>query len=209
MVFPDKAVPFTKSKSMKDQVRHSPGGHWGYANRILPALTWLNTWQGHKEGAVVFDTAVPIPTLLRVPGYQTISSGTPMETFTMRQGIRRSMGTILVGGLGLGCFLRLAAAKKSVKRVIVVEKSQDLLDWYGRELCARISEESNTPIEVICDDVWEHVGKYGADVRHMLDIWDGYPTCLYDLDEEQRVLIEGVKHFWGWGLLAESSTDRW
>lgn len=203
MAFPDEAVLFTGSKHIREQVRHSPGGHWSYANRTLPALTWMDTWRGHTKGVVVFSTDVPIPTLLW--DYQTISSGTPMEMFTMRQGIRRSTGTVLVGGLGLGWFLRLVAAKKSVKRVIVVEKSQDLLDWYGRELCARISGESDTPIEVICDDVWEHVGKHGVDVRHMLDIWEGYPTCLYDLDKKQRVLIEGVKHFWGWGLLAESS----
>jgi hypothetical protein len=202
-IFPDKPVKLDGSVRIEDACRKSPGGEWGYANRILPAWHWLSIMQGHREGRVVFNTNVSIPTLLALPRCTTVSSCTPMEMFTQRQGIRRSTGTVLVGGLGLGWFLRLVSAKKSVKRIILVEKSQDLLDWYGRELCERIAKETDTPIEVICDDVWAHIGEHGDDVRHMVDIWEGYPTYHYELAKDHQALIARVKYFWGWGLLAE------
>jgi hypothetical protein len=203
-IFPDE--PFVSlNGNLRDNCRNSPSGAWHYANRVLPAHTWLDTYQGRKHGQVAFDTDVAIPTLY-TRGYSVMASCTPMEMFTMRQGIRRATGKVLIGGLGLGWLLRLVAAKKSVKEIVVVEQSQDLLDWFGRELCTQISENTATPIKVICGDAWHHLGKHGDDTRHLLDIWEGYDT---ELDDQEQAKVDRVKHFWGWGIFAEPAGVAW
>ena len=60
---------------------------------------------------------------------------TPAEMLTQRSGVQAAEGTVVLGGLGLGWLLRKVCEKPSVERVIVVEKSQELLDWYGTD-CA-------------------------------------------------------------------------
>jgi hypothetical protein len=92
-----------------------------------------------------------------------------------------------------------------VKKITLVEISQELLDWYGNELCERVARETGTEIEVICDDVLNHMGKHGDDVRHLIDIWPDYPNQVCYLKPEWRQAIASVKHFWGWGVLAEKS----
>jgi len=202
-IFDTKPVKLFGRKEVRNAVRTSPAGKWGYSNRILPEWTWLETRQGHRNGKVVFNKPVVIPTLSMLPSATTMASCTPMEMFTQRQGYRLATGTVLIGGLGLGMFLRIVAAKKSVKHIIVVEVSEDLLDWYGHKLCEEIERDTSTPIDVICDDVWKHVGQHGADTRHLLDIWEGYPTYMYELAKEHAKLAREVKYFWGWGLLAD------
>ena len=119
---------------------------------------------------------------------------TPGEMLTQRPGIRRAHGTVLIGGLGLGWMLGKVCQRDSVDRVIVVEQSQELLDWYGHDLCKRFPKVS----DVICDDVFNQIGMHGASTMHLLDIWRGYA----DSSRDRRLLRfrrKLKKLVWAWG----------
>ncbi len=54
---------------------------------------------------------------------------TPMEMMTMRHGTKRARGRVIVAGLGLGHQLIEVSKRKQVKEIVLVEKSQELVDW--------------------------------------------------------------------------------
>lgn len=197
------------------QLVWSPERSFAYANRRLPRATELDLAQGHKRGTVVFDADVVVPVLFKhvdnmYKPLEVWMGITPLEILTQRQGVRLSKGHVLLGGLGLGWLLWKVAAKKVVKKITVVEISQELLDWYGTELCARVAQETGTEIEVICDDVLTHMGKHGDDVRHIIDIWLDYPNYVNYLSKDWRAAISRVNHFWGWGVLSDPEDRcRW
>lgn len=94
---------------------------------------------------------------------------TPAEMLSQRSGVQRAEGKVLVGGLGLGWFLRKVCEKESVQEVVLVEKSQELLDWYGYDLCQRYAKVT----DVICDDVFAVTERF-PDHQLLLDIWPVY-----------------------------------
>lgn len=173
----------------------------GYSNHTLPRGSALSLYQGQKRGRVRFTTDVVIPTIYNLEkkedGHPKVwMSYTPAEVLTCRQGIRLAKGTVLLGGLGIGYMLRAIAAKKSVQKIILVENSQALLDWYGDRLVEEIRHISGKPIEVIVDDALAHIGQHGAEVRHIIDIWDSFPAYY---SREWEAAAKTVRYFWGWG----------
>jgi len=215
-LFDTKPIKHDVSILKTEHAVWSPDRKFVYINRIYPAAEKLSTAQGHNRGYAAFSTPVVIPVLMESNENATCNkdlkvwmSITPLEILTGRQGIRRSKGTVLMGGLGMGWLLWKVARKKSVKKIIVVEKSEDLLNWYGNDLCKRVSDATGTPIEVICDDVLSHIGKHGDDVRHVVDIWPTYPNEIDYLPREWREAINSVQYFWGWGVIASKDTGYW
>jgi hypothetical protein len=79
--------------------------------------------------------------------------------------------------------------------VIVVEKSQELLDWYGYDLCKRYPKVK----EVICDDVYGQISQHGANAHFLLDIWPIYEGARRDnrLRAARNALGERL---WAWGV---------
>ena len=183
----------------------SPSGQFWYANRMLRHLEALDLFQGHRRGEVFFDSDVVMPALYeKTPAEFRVWMGiSPAEMMSQRAGVRAAKGHVLIGGLGLGWLLWKVADKKSVTKITVVEKSQEILDWYGTRLCERVAQETDTEVEVICDDVLYHMGTHGDDVRHLIDIWPSFPTYMADLKQPWQEAIRKVKHFWGWGVLSE------
>ncbi len=119
----------------------SPKGSYLYTNRILPEWKPLRlALSPSKEGVVRFDGDVVIPTLFDLTGGypDPWMSTTPQEIITQRPGLQRAHGTVVVGGLGLGWFLKKVHDKPEVERVILVEYSRELLDWYGYDSCGRL-----------------------------------------------------------------------
>ena len=116
-----------------------------------------------------------------------------MEMITQRSGIQAASGKVVIGGLGMGWFLRKVCEKPEVEEVIVVEYSQDLLDWYGHDLCSKYGKVS----DVICGDVYDQVGRHG-DAKYLLDIWATYHEARRDrrFNEAKRLL---GNQLWGWG----------
>ena len=103
--------------------------------------------------------------------------------------------TVVIGGLGLGWLLRKVCEKPEVERVIVVEKSQELLDWYGYRMCGKFEKVVN----VICDDIYRQLGKHGLSARYLLDIWHLFTGAGNDdrLVPFRRTL---KRRLWAWGL---------
>src|ERR1051325_198886 len=144
------------------------------------------------------DTGTPFPEYVsekeRVQDGAMWMSLIPYEMLTQRSGVQRASGKVLIGGLGLGWFLRKVCAKPEVEEVIVVEKSRDLLDWYGFDLCRRQAKGR----EVICDDVYNHIGRHG-NAQYLLDIW----PIFHGARQDRRYLAakrKWKKRLWAWGI---------
>jgi len=193
----------------------SPAGSLAYRNRILPKGNPLSLF---PDGLVSWNGTVVIPILidmtLRANDGQPMTgcseefrakwgsvwmSLTPAEMLSQRPGIRRAAGNVVVGGLGMGWFLRKVCERPEVESVIVVEKRQDLLAWYGYDLCERHSKVT----DVVCGDVYDHVGKHG-NAMYLLDIWPTYAGIQHDQNfwEAKRQLADRL---WGWG----EDAGRW
>lgn len=191
----------------------SPSGHFAYRNRILPVNGALTMYEGHRQGIVAWNGDVVIPMLQdmhieRITGNkmpdtlpQTTRaergavwmSLTPMEMISQRSGVQAASRTVVVGGLGMGWFLRKVCEKPEVEKVVVVEHSQDLLDWYGYDLCSKQDKVA----DVICGDVYDQIGKHG-DAKYLLDIWLNYFDVRKDTRFKQAKRELGSR-LWGWG----------
>jgi hypothetical protein len=191
----------------------SPSGSFAYQHRILPKRTPLQLYSREDEGCVVWTNDIIIPTLIDTsrrywngepfspdtPESARVASGAvwmsliPMEMITQRSGVQAAKGVVVLGGLGLGWLLRKVCEKDSVERVIVVDNSKELLDWYGYDLCRRYPKVT----DVICDDIYNQIGKHWK-ARYLLDIWH----TLAGASQDERV-IEAKKRFkdrlWAWG----------
>lgn len=176
------------------------GAEMVYYHNLWPAGTALETYMGARRGHIWFTTPVLIPVLAAgVPGGfpKVWMSGAPTEMFSQRAGVRRATGTVLVGGLGLGWFLRQVCRRKSVTRVIVVEQNEPLLTAFRPRLVARYPELAKVS-DWICGDALDHVGQHGAQTRYLLDIWDSYN----DHDPRFWALKKTTRYLWGWGQTA-------
>jgi hypothetical protein len=192
----------------------SPDHSFAYQNRILLKGFPL-VLHSIKNGMVVFNNDVVLPTLIdlttdsmfgdsfsdstelvqRAKMGAVWMSLTPSEILTQRPGVIKAQGTVLIGGLGLGWLLKKVCEKDSVERVIVVERSQELLDWYGYDLCKRYDKVS----DVICDDVFNQIGKHGDDTIYLLDIWLLYSDAKRD--PGLKAIGRDLKNqIWAWGM---------
>lgn len=182
------------------EVCYSPTQLFSYRNRTFPRGKPLEIMQGCRTGNVWFTEDVVIPVLLTGPADtcpgRVWMSYTPMEILSQRKGLQLAAGTVVIGGFGMGWFTEAVMAKHSVKKVVVVEISQELIDWYGQETVNRLQKQYGKPIELICGDAKEHLGKHGKDARHLYDVWCSYPAYV---TPEWRQLAQTVKFFWGWG----------
>jgi hypothetical protein len=188
----------------------SPMGSLAYQNRRLPRLIPLRLG---SDGQVCFSGDIALPTLVdlatsrsgfrfspsvkesdRVRNGFVWMSTTPNEMISQRSGVQAANGTVVIGGLGLGWLLRKVCEKETVDRVIVVEWSQELLDWYGTDLCGKYPKVT----DVICDDVYNQIGKHGDDAVHLLDIWPVEEGANDDhrFRASKRELGDRI---WGWG----------
>lgn len=186
-----------------DERRSSECGNFHYFHARFPAGLAVETYSGLRHGHCWFTKPITCPILARGRiGYdvredeaRVMMSCMPMELFTQSAGVRLATGTVLVGGLGLGHFLNRVCSRKSVKRVIVVEREQSILDWLGP-----VIRDTYTPVvekvtDWICGDVYDHIGKHGDDTRYLLDIWDKYR----EYDRRFAIAKSKVKYLWGWG----------
>lgn len=190
----------------------SPQGSFAYLNAAFPAWNPLMLY-GSRHGAVVWDGDVVIPMLVdmkrredgrwfqeNVPERERATWGavwmslTPAEMISQRSGIRKARGKVVIGGLGMGWFLRKVCEKEDVDEVIVVEKSQELLAWYGYRLRERQPKVTN----VICEDVYNEITRHGC-AQFLLDIWPIYDGARQD-KRLQRVRRALGDRLWAWGM---------
>lgn len=191
----------------------SPLGTFAYLNGIIPAGYPLRLL-GPQPGSVFWNGKVIVPMLIdmkRDENGHSFSDGeperlraawgnvwmslTPSEMITQRSGIKKATGNVVIGGLGLGWLLKKVCAKETVGQVIVVEKSQELLDWYGYDLCRTLPKVK----DVICNDIYREITRHGDDSQFLLDIWPIFQGARLDrrLRDARRVLGDRL---WAWGI---------
>jgi len=115
-----------------------------------------------------------IPETDRVRAGAVWMSLTPMEMMTQRSAVQLASQTVVIGGLGLGWLLRKVCEKPEVERVIVVEKSKELLDWFGYRLCGAHPKVA----EVVSDDIYRRIGKHGLMAKFLLREMKSLVFCL-------------------------------
>lgn len=198
-----------------------PGTNFFYSNKTLPVSYSLSTAMSRQqEGKVFFDGPVVMPVLFEQKGpdedfHQEVWMGlTPMEMMTQKAGIDRARGRCVVGGLGLGWFLKEIAAKPEVREIVVVEKSQELIDFMRPALEAQFPDVARKVKEWLPGDVYDYITwelrlkgfprpgwDFQNDTCYLLDIWPAFGDADYDhryVELEQHL----ESRLWGWGRWA-------
>lgn len=145
---------------------------------------------------IFFDEVVDIPVLDYQEGgrWRTWMSLTPFEFYTQRSGIMASTGHVILGGLGMGWLLTQIAKKPSVKKITVVEKDTDLLEWFGNALCAKFPKVD----QVVNGDFWEYADKCDfSKVKFIADVWPGHRDA--ESDKNLISLRARDAKVWAWG----------
>lgn len=98
-------------------------------------------------------------------------SVTPNEIFTMEQPIRRSRGTVLTLGCGMGYYAYMASLKDEVTSVTIVEREQDVIDLFEEFILPQF--EYKEKIKVIKADAIEYLSNLadGEFDYCFADIW--------------------------------------
>ncbi len=201
-LFKSKVSDIYQATKGGPNVVFSPNKEFWYANVTLPKGSWLKYWKDiiGGYGYIAFSTNVVIPSLYDKSGLWM--SITPAECLSLRPGIKKASGKVMLGGLGLGYMLKAIIAKKEVTEIVLVEQSQELLNWYGYGMCTELEKLHKKKITVICDDVINHLGKtHGDNTWYICDIWRDFPNWYQFLSDEWCEAIDSTKKFWGWGVL--------
>ena len=90
-------------------------------------------------------------------------SNTLMEVATHQQAIKKAKGNVLVAGLGLGMFLTAIKDKKEVKKITVIENSQEVIELVGKYY-------QDEKIQIINEDICDFNTDEKFDLI-WLDIW--------------------------------------
>jgi hypothetical protein len=201
----------------------SPDGQWLYCEKILPRGDALRTILGNRKGNVVFDGPVIIPALHQLQTQEsyervqlegpnlgmgdfrfvptTVSfwkqnpwmSITPMELLSLRPGTRMARGDVIIAGLGLGHQLIEVSKRPQVRRLMLVERSQGLVDF----MMPAIEPHLHKRVEVFVGNAYEVIPQLAADVA-LIDIFPKYGGNQHSCDKLERT-SPGVKKFWCWG----------
>jgi len=100
-------------------------------------------------------------------------SNTPAEVMDHWPFIRVAKGSVLIAGLGLGMVIKALLDKESVTRIVVVEKSEEVINLVGW------AYEKDPRVEIVKSDIFDYKPKEHFDYA-WFDIWpyitgDNYP----------------------------------
>lgn len=120
-----------------------------------------------------FTKKTNFPTIYegRVPWMSVI----PSEINTMKHPIAKAQGRMLVLGLGLGYFTYMAARKKEVDAVTVVELSTDVIALFEDNILSQFETDTAAKVTVIHADAEEYMKHiHAADYDGIFaDLWKG------------------------------------
>lgn len=178
----------------------SPNRIFRYCIRLHRAGRQLMTWFGDRTGSVIFDSDVRIPAIYQcLPGQPGVwnqapwMSLTPAEILTLREGTLLAKGRVVIGGLGLGHQLIEVSKRLQVKEIVLVELSQELVDFY----LPRIRPLIKKRLTVLVGDAFQIIPTLTADVA-LLDMFPAYGGNEPATRELARRSPK-IKKVWGWG----------
>lgn len=178
----------------------SPNKQFRYCIKLHRAGQKLLTWFGDRTGSVIFDSDVRFPAIFQcIPGHPGIwndvpwMSLTPAEILTLREGTRLAKGRVVIGGLGLGHQLIEVSKRLQVKEIVLVELSQELVDFY----LPRIRPLIKKRLTVIVGDAYQIIPTLTADVAllDMFPYYGGNEPATRELAKRSPK----IKKVWGWG----------
>jgi hypothetical protein len=112
--------------------------------------------------------------MVKVDGkWQVMMTDAPYELHSSRPLMDHAHGNVLIAGLGIGASLIPVLRKKEVKDVIVVEKSQDVMDLVLPHIRSVLTRGQNEKFRVFNDDAfeWKHHPQGPLFDVIWLDIW--------------------------------------
>ncbi len=191
-----------------DFYEESPCGRWRYAKMTLRRGKGLWTAYGKERGDVFFDDDVALPGVFQRPhpwgpltepshlwacSERPYMSMTPMEVISLRPGIRRAKGDVIIAGLGMGYQLIEVSKRKKVTSLRLIEISRGLVDW----LFPVIEPHLGCEVEIIVGNVYEVLPELEADVA-LIDVFTRYGGNAYERDR-LRKRCPGIGYIWAWG----------
>ena len=200
-VFPEPAPSDAPVDELNPAERaDSPNREFRYCIRLHRAGRQLMTWFGDRTGSVIFDSDVRIPAIYQcLPGQPGVwnqapwMSLTPAEILTLREGTLLAKGRVVIGGLGLGHQLIEVSKRLQVKEIVLVELSQELVDFY----LPRIRPLIKKRLTVLVGDAFKIIPTLSADVA-LLDMFPAYGGNEPATRELARRSPK-IKKVWGWG----------
>ena len=187
----------------------SPGGMWLYDHARWPAGRPADLVTGAVRGKWAFSSDILIPRIWQCTDYHTWKmwmSYTPFEVASQRPGIKMAKGHVVVAGLGMGWMLARVMAKKSVRRVTLVEKDQCLCDWILPAVRAR-HLTADKQMDVVIADARSAVPDMTADVA-LWDIFAGMGDVdAYD-EQKMHAKCPGIGKTWFWGAHVKPGPER-
>lgn len=200
-VFPELAPSDAPVDELNPAERaDSPSREFRYCIRLHRAGRQLMTWFGDRTGSVIFDSDVRIPAIYQcLPGQPGMwnqapwMSLTPAEILTLREGTLLAKGRVVIGGLGLGHQLIEVSKRLQVKEIVLVELSQELVDFY----LPRIRPLIKKRLTVLVGDAFKIIPTLSADVA-LLDMFPAYGGNEPATRELARRSPK-IKKVWGWG----------
>jgi len=200
-VFPELAPSDAPVDELNPAERaDSPNREFRYCIRLHRAGRQLMTWFGDRTGSVIFDSDVRIPAIYQcLPGQPGVwnqapwMSLTPAEILTLREGTLLAKGRVVIGGLGLGHQLIEVSKRLQVKEIVLVELSQELVDFY----LPRIRPLIKKRLTVLVGDAFKIIPTLSADVA-LLDMFPAYGGNEPATRELARRSPK-IKKVWGWG----------
>jgi len=156
-------IPNSKSGDIEIKNKWHPADEPIIAVSVRTAI-----FTGQKPLTITYNRPIPITTLSDKKGTWMIT--TPAEQVQAHNALRRCKGRVLVGGLGLGYFVKKLQEKDNVTSVVVVEISQDVINlvWKYHQFDQRF--------QIICTDIKKYLKRYTSNRRFdwvYLDIWRG------------------------------------
>ncbi len=173
-----------------------------YSKMKLPADLGLaigpspDLWRDGPRAYFTDDIAVPVLHYRgnHPSGWSTWMSITPMEIWSQNSGILAATGDVVLGGLGMGWLLRQIVKKPTVKSVVVVEKDERLLNWFGKTLCKKTPKVE----KVVCADIYDVAHKFDLKkTKFILDIWESDGRA--EGDPKLQKLRDDGGRVWAWG----------
>lgn len=104
---------------------------------------------------------------------EIVMSDTGMERRTNEEFVRKAHGNVLIGGLGIGLVLLPVQEKQDVHKIVVIEKSQEVIDLVADQL------PMNEKVVIVKADINDYVPKEKFNTIYF-DIWNYINQDVYE-----------------------------
>lgn len=125
---------------------------------------------------------------------------TPFEIETMKEPLEQTRGKVLTFGLGLGYFAYMAARKKEVTEVKVIEANRSVIDLYHSDIEPYLEEDVRKKIKIECKNAYAYLEKSKDYDMLFVDIYhneiDGLKTYAILEKRAKKIKLPFKINYW-------------